>query len=143
LELSRDSRASSFKASPRSGLFGFQALAERLHLLANIGLERIEAFLQVLAECVGGLGEALLEPREALLVLPHIGTKENVPDFIDVCALAQLAIGGVLFLSIGRHGCTNSLRACVRLLGHAGTLLRVYGVEQHALLTGDGGTGRP
>jgi hypothetical protein len=76
-------------------------------------------------ERVGGLGKALLEAYEALFVLPHIGIKENIPDFIDVCALAQPAIGGILLLRVGGHGCRNSPRACVRLLGNAATLLRV------------------
>ena len=110
------------------GFFGLQALTERLHLLANVGFQGIEALLEIFTKRLGGFVEAFFEAGEALLVFPHVGTKQNVPDFIDVCAFAQFSVGGVFFIMIGWHGGTAPLSAMNRLPGHAGTLLRQNGV---------------
>ena len=98
-------------------------------LLERLGI--VAGFAGKLFQVVGALGffglQALFEAGETFLVFAHVGTKQNVPDFIDVCAFAQFPIGGV-FLSGSADIVARPPSAMNRLPGQAGTLLLADGV---------------
>ena len=81
------------------GFFGSQALVKRFDLLLDERFERIEALLEIVAQGVGGLREALFQTDEALVVIAHLRAKKDVANLVYVGAFPNVSVaGGFLFV---------------------------------------------
>ena len=82
------------------GFFRSQALMKGLDLLLDEGLKRVEAFLEVVAQCVGRLRQALFEAHEALVVIAHLRAEEDVANLVYVGAFPNVSVCWSLFFIV-------------------------------------------